>query len=330
MYDISGELKDKIKMVNKVLLNKYEEVLSIDREYLRGYINSRIGPILKIDKFTEKELKKYTELGGILGVDGSKNRMGGAHPHFLEVYQGLAKSTLYKDKPIYKVDFYTPLYTEEEEANWLEEDVVRDEKISNKKLAAIEVEAALEGVQELNPYAVMMDGSLIRYKIVCSEKWERLKEECEKRNILLVGVIKDIKTSIIKESIKEDNFLPIKECFHDKELLYGLLDYGEVILTNINTKKEMRGFASLFMRSSQAPTVIGMDILKSQQSHILEMARLVFTLTPKYSRGVPLWLDIIDNEVKIPDQMIRGILESYLDRRIFEMLFVSERDKRTM
>jgi len=60
------------------------------------------------------------------------------------------------------------------------------------------------------------------------------------------------------------------------------------------------------------------------------MARLVFTLTPKYSRGVPLWLDIIDNEVKIPDQMIRGILESYLDRRIFEMLFVSERDKRTM
>jgi len=91
------------------------------------------------------------------------------------------------------VDFYTPLYTEEEEANWLEEDVVRDEKISNKKLAAIEVEAALEGVQELNPYAVMMDGSLIRYKIVCSEKWERLKEECEKRNILLVGVIKDIK-----------------------------------------------------------------------------------------------------------------------------------------
>jgi len=228
------------------------------------------------------------------------------------------------------VDFYTPLYTEEEEANWLEEDVVRDEKISNKKLAAIEVEAALEGVQELNPYAVMMDGSLIRYKIVCSEKWERLKEECEKRNILLVGVIKDIKTSIIKESIKEDNSLPIKECFHDKELLYGLLDYGEVILTNINTKKEMRGFASLFMRSSQAPTVIGMDILKSQQSHILEMARLVFTLTPKYSRGVPLWLDIIDNEVKIPDQMIRGILESYLDRRIFEMLFVSERDKRTM
>jgi len=60
------------------------------------------------------------------------------------------------------------------------------------------------------------------------------------------------------------------------------------------------------------------------------MARLVFTLTPQSSRGVPLWMDIIDSEVKIPDQMIKGFLESYLDRRIFEMLFISERDKRTM
>lgn len=330
MYDISKELKNKIKFVNQVLLNKYEEVLSIDRQFLREYINSKIGSILKIEKFTEEELKKYTALGGILGVDGSKNRMGGAHPHFIEVYQGLAKSTLYKDKPIYKVDFYTPLYSEEEEVNILEEDSVRNEKISNKKLAAIEVEAALEGIKKLKPYAVIMDGSLIRYKIVCSEKWEQLKEECERRNILLVGVIKDIKTSIIREALKEDNSLPIKEFFHDRELLYGLLDYGEVILTSINTRKEKRGFTSLFMRSSLEPTVIGMDMLKSQQNYLLEMARLIFTLTPQSSRGVPLWLDIIDSEVKIPDQMIKGLLESYLDRRLFEMLFISERDKRTI
>ncbi len=330
MYNISQELKSKIMFVNKVLLDKYEEVLSMDRNILRSYINDNVGSILKIEKFTEEELKRYTQLGGILGVDGSKNRMGGTHPHFIEVYQGLAKSTLHKDKPIYKVDFYTPLYSEEEETNLLEEDSEKDQKISNKKLAAIEIEAALEGINMLKPYAVMMDGSLIRYKIVCSDKWQELKEECERRNIILVGVIKDIKTSIIRESIEEEYSLPIKECFYDRELLYGLLDYGEVILTNINTKKEERGFASLFMRSSQSPTVIGMDILKSQQSRILEMARLIFTLTPKASRGVPLWLDIIDSEVKIPDQMIKGLLESYLDRKILEMLFISERDKRTM
>lgn len=329
MYKISEELKDKIMFVNRVLLDKYEEVLSMDRESLRSYINSQVGPILKIEKFTEEELKKYTKVGGIIGVDGSKNRIGGAYPHFIEVFQGLAKSTLHKEEPVYKVDFYTPLYTELEEPNLLEEDTERDEKISNKKLASIEVDAALEGIKKFDPYAVMMDGSLIRYKIVCSEKWQELKEECERRNIILVGVIKDIKTSIIRDSLKEDNYLK-EECFYDRELLYGLLDYGEVIFTNIETKKEKRGFASLFMRSSQSPAVIGMDILKSQQRYLLEMARLVFTLTPQSSRGVPLWMDIIDSEVKIPDQMIKGFLESYLDRRIFEMLFISERDKRTM
>lgn len=330
MYNVSQELKNKIMLVNKVLLDKYGEVLSMDRNALRDYINSKVGCILKIDKFTDEELKRYTNLGGILGVDGSKNRMGGAHPHFIEVYQGLAKSTLHKERPIYKVDFYTPLYSEEEETNPLEENTEEDQRISNKKLAAIEIEAALEGINAFNPYAVMMDGSLIRYKIVCSDKWQELKEECERRNIILVGIIKDIKTSIIRESIDEDGSIPIKEFFYDRELLYGLLEYGEVILTNINTKKEERGFTSLFMRSSQSPIVIGMDILNSQQSCLLEMARLVFTLTPKASRGVPLWLDIIDSEVKIPDQMIRGLLESYLDRKILEMLFISERDKRTM
>ena len=84
------------------------------------------------------------------------------------------------------------------------------------------------------------------------------------------------------------------------------------------------------MRSSQAPTVIGMDILDSQKSHLEEMARLVLSLTPEDGRGVPLWIDIVDSEVKIPDQMIRGLLESYLNREILEMFFISERDKRTL
>ncbi len=59
------------------------------------------------------------------------------------------------------------------------------------------------------------------------------------------------------------------------------------------------------------------------------MARLVFTLTPENSRGVPpLWLDIVDKEVKISDEIMRGLMERYMDRGIYERFFVSERDKR--
>jgi len=60
------------------------------------------------------------------------------------------------------------------------------------------------------------------------------------------------------------------------------------------------------------------------------MAKLIVTLTPENSRGVPLFLDIVDKEVKITDDLIEALLERYLDRDIYERLFVSERDKRNL
>lgn len=330
MYNINEDLKEKIIYLNKMLSEKYNDLLSLDKSFLREFIQNNVGPITKIEKLTIEELTNYAVKGGILGVDGSNNRLGGDYPHFVEIYQGLAKSTIHKDKPIYKTDFYTPLYSEKKDSV-LEDVVEGDESIRQRKLSTIEVEVALEGVRKLKPYAVIMDGSLIRYHIESYDIWSQLKKECEERGIILIGVIKDIKTSIIGDLFIKDKSLGIKECFYDRELLYGILEYGEMIpiKPDVSNKTE-HGFSSLFMRSSDEPTVIGMDILDSQRYYIEEMARLVFSLTPKDGRGVPLWIDIIDSEVKIPDKMIRGLLENYLDREILEMFFISERDKRTM
>lgn len=157
MYNINEELKEKISDLNKVLLDKYKDVLSIDKIFFRKFIEENVGPIIRLEKLTKEELNNCAEKGGILGVDGSNNRMGGAYPHFVEIYQGLAKSTLHKDKPIYKTDFYTPLYPEREESP-LENTVEGEESIRKSKLSTIEVEAALEGIRVFNPYAVIMDG----------------------------------------------------------------------------------------------------------------------------------------------------------------------------
>lgn len=332
MYSINEELKEKISYLNRVLSDKYRDILSLDKGFIRNFIEKNIGPIIKIDKLAKEELAYYSERGGILGVDGSSNRIGGAYPHFIEIYQGLAKSTLYKDKPIYKTDFYTPLYMDDRSPleNSPEEEII----IRQNKLSTVEIEAALEGIRKFHPYAVIMDGSLIRYAIESSAKWKELREVCEKKGILLIGVIEDIKTSIIGNKLKEDKSLSIKECFYDRELLYGLLEYGEVILIESQASKKARkgdeGFASLFMRSSQAPAVIGMDILDSQREDLEEMARLILTLTPKDGRGIPLWIDIVDSEVRIPDKMIRTLLEANLDRKILEIFFISQREKRTL
>ena len=113
-------------------------------------------------------------------------------------------------------------------------------------------------------------------------------------------------------------------------MLYGVLEHGEMILIRHSAnKKEPEGYASVFMRTSLQPTVVGMDIIESQREYIEDMARLVYTLTPENSRGVPLWLDIVDKEVKISDDIMRGLMERYMDRGLYERFFVSERDKRT-
>lgn len=92
--------------------------------------------------------------------------------------------------------------------------------------------------------------------------------------------------------------------------------------------KHRSGYSSVFMRSSMSPSVIGMDIIDTQKDHLEEMARLVFTLTPENSRGIPLWLDLVDKEVKISDALMKGLIERYMDKDIYERFFVSERSKR--
>lgn len=323
MYYINKELEEKVKDINFLLENKYKGLLAMDDKFFRNFLEKNIGTIKKIERFNQKELSSYGKKGGIVAVDGSSNKMGGAYPHFIEIYQGLAKSTIYKDKAIYKIDFHTPLY---DEADLDEESSIRREKLS-----AIEIEAALESIDKLKPYAIIMDGSLIRYDIESYNRWMELRTRCEEKGIILVGVIKDIKTNIIGEALKEDKNLEIDDLFYDRELLYGKLQYGEAIFIEEGiSKKTKEGFNSLFLQSSKTPAVIGMDILDSQKEHLEEMARLVLSLTPADGRGVPLWIDIIDMEVRIPDKIIRGLLESHISREILEMLFISERDKRTL
>lgn len=327
IYTIHNELKEKISNLNNLIQDRYNEVLSLDRNVFRNFIREHIGPIESIKKLPNNQLALYEAKGGIVGVDGSTNRMGGAFPHFVDVFQGLAKSTIIKDKPIFKADLYTPLFSDKDK-NVLEEDKKEMADKRNQLLASIEVEVALEAVRKYKPYVMLMDGSLIRYNISSYDLWMNLREECEKEGILLVGVIKDIKTSIIGGKLGE--IYPRMDIdSYDRELLFGQLDYGEMIVIKDEVnKKNVEGYSSIFMRSSLAPTVIGMDIIDSQKEYLEEMGRLVFTLTPENSRGVPLWLDIVDKEVQVSDAIMKGLMERYMDRDLYERFFVSERAKR--
>ena len=311
LQDLEGQLRE----VNKSLKDKYDFIFNLDNEAFRKELTENVGRLIKMEKFPKEKLSKYKRT---VGVDGSNNRSGGAFPHFIEIFQGLAKST--DGNEVYKNKVYTPTLN----------DIYEDKNLSQKYLATIEIETALEYINKFDFDYLMMDGGFIRYKINCLDLFTELRETCEAKNIILFGVIKDLKTNVIARSLEID------ESIYDREILFNRLKTGEAVLIRNEINKKFikdglgEGFSSAFMRTSKFPGAVGLDILDTQEKYLEEISNLIYTLTPMSSRGVPLWLDIVDKDVKITDEILTTLLEEYLDRDVYERFFISERDKRTL
>lgn len=311
LQDLEGQLRE----VNKNLKDKYDFIFSLDNDTFRKELTENVGRLIEMEKFSKEKLSKYKRT---VGVDGSNNRSGGAFPHFIEIFQGLAKST--DGNEVYKNKVYTPTLN----------DIYEDKNLSQKYLATIEIETALGYINKFNLDYLMMDGGFIRYKINCLDLFTELRETCEAKNIILFGLIKDLKTNVIARSLEID------ESIYDREILFNRLKTGEAVLIRNEINKKFikdglgEGFSSAFMRTSKFPGAVGLDILDTQEKYLEEISSLIYTLTPMSSRGVPLWLDIVDKDVKITDEILTTLLEEYLDRDVYERFFISERDKRTL
>ncbi len=103
------------------------------------------------------------------------------------------------------------------------------------------------------------------------------------------------------------------------------MEVGEILEVAPGLFKE--GFRTCFMRASVDPKPIGIDLLEEQQGYLKEVVDLVYTLTPSDGRGIPLWLDIIDENVRISDEVMKGLLNKYLGEEYVEFL-MPKREKR--
>lgn len=310
------EFKRQMGALNRVLKEKYDPLFALTGEELKRSIGEEVGTFVSMEPLTDRELK---DLGLVAGVDGSVARAGGAYPHYLELFQGLALSVLGDIHQIRKI--YTPVLTDDDAAG--------AEKIRDRYLAEVEMDAAIGLIEETDTGVLMMDGGLLRYRINSPKKWEDLRDLCLKRGVLLVGAIKDIKTKEIAERTGK------ARAFYDREILAGKLRRGELLLLKERSfeeagemSKEAAGLVSGFYRPTDHWEVVGLDVLKEQKGAVLTLARLLYTLTPKKGRGVPFWIDVVDARVKVSPEDIRRLMEETLDRAMMERFFISERDRR--
>lgn len=313
---MEDKIISKLKTLNEELNRKYFLLDSFSISEKKKILNG-FGLFENIEPMNKESLEKLKERGGVYAVDGSTNRYGGAFPHYIQIFRGLAMKDIKENKE--SVEVYCPL---------LEDiDIYEENKTLDKLLAAVELEAAIEATYD-NPSVIMMDGSLIRYRILNENKWEKLKNIAIEKNIYIVGVIEDIKTNLVYENIKEDYS---SEFFYDREFLFNCLEYKEAFIPNEkDSGKDSYKIRSSFIRSSFEPAVIAVDMVEEQFSNIRDILSLVLSLTNKNSRGIPYILDLVDMKARLTNKKMKYLSESYITKGRFELLFHSQRDKRSM
>lgn len=316
MLPVSDELKQKLQEANRKLRQAYPSE-ALNARQIRDSLK-QVGKLRKIEKWSSQELKEWLQGGTLVGVDGSVNSTPGSYPHTLSFFQALAKGT--KGEEHWAAELYTPLLDPDEEG--VEGRLAREANRRGTILSALEMDVALEAIQKWSPRVVMMDGSLLHFRIDDADRWSYLVEEALKRDILLVGVSEEIGTSSLARLL-----FPHYPAWSDRDLFYGVLELGEVY----ETKEELDTNGQLWksvLRSSVSPQPIGVDGLVEQEEYREELIRLVYTLTPRQGRGVPFWLDIIDTQVRVTDPLVKAMVEKYIDPDLQHRLLLPKRSER--
>jgi len=326
MLGIDESLKSQLRDVNKKLTEKYKNAANPVRSDLRQLIDGSVGKIRPLRKMTPAQLQDWTQGKSVVAVDGSVNQVGGTYPHYLALIQAVAKGTR-AGEVITRSGVYAPLLEDPDAEREKDGRPPGEGRARTRLMARLEMQAAKEAIAAFAPRLVMMDGSLIHYRIEDAAAWSDLSTFAAASGTLLVGVTEEIGTQIVSTALQEalpDNMRD----FHDRELLFGLLEYGEILEIESGRGREAAGLRTCFLRPAADPQVIGVDMLREQVAEMPAAADFLFTLTPAAGRGVPVWLDIIDSEVRLTDAMVESLIDAYLDADLKQQLFVPKRKNR--
>jgi hypothetical protein len=315
LLPVSEELKEKLKKLNRTLRKVYSPS-AFDEEKIRARL-AEVGKFHRIEKWRDEEIRDWLRGKSVIGVDGSVNSTRGPQTRTLSVFQALAKGTRGEEK--WGADVYTPLLGEGEADDG---QAAREANKRGAILSRLEMRVAREAIGEWKPRVVLMDGSLLHFFISDAHSWERLVALAEENGVLLVGVAEEISTSRLAKEL-----FPEYPAWSDRDLLYGVLKVGEAFEWE-DWSPAGSGMWRMAFRSSKSPQPIGLDGLLSQAGERLELVKLVYSLTPEQGRGIPFWLDIVDNQVRVTDPLVEMMVDQFIDPDLRHRLLSAKRSER--
>lgn len=324
-----------LKQLNGRLMDALSAGRLGSREERRRVLREQVGQIRPLRRLDAAAMKAVLAGRVMVGVDGSVNTYGGQYPYYVDLIRALAKPT--EGEPVIRRRIHCPMppadSADEETASRTDSD------LRQRLLAELEVEAAQAAIKAHRPSVLVMDGPLVRFDMRTRESFINLCKNAISENILLLGCIENIESRVIGEVLGEQVPAGWRNRY-DRDLLWGTLKYGEVLEVGAAAKGSQDRYQAgsdppsalsfpirtWFLRSAHDPAVIGLDILEAQADRAGPVADLLFTLSPPDGRGIPVWLDLVDREVRLTQTELEAYMQ-FLDPEVKRVL-AAKRDQR--
>ena len=348
------QLAEELKGLNDNLQSRRRE--RADRSALRAGLETAVGEFRQARKLSEDQVRDLFGGRGLVGCDGSVNQVGGNYPYTIHLFKSLAKSSLKNSNgqsAVEKVRLFTPLQSashrmvrelmearrneirvEPQDEREVEAELAEAQAylmLCDQIMVEMELEAAMEAMERFDPRLLLMDGGFSRLKGKGGDKWEQFAEMALDRNTIIVGVIEEVGSYRLKSRLDEvsDALLEGFVRGHDREILFNTMEEGEWLKTFFH-RPIKNEFYTVFNRLSDQPQAGACDFLREQaEGELVEgVLDYLYTITPAKSRGIPLWLDLVDAEVRLTKKQIDMIVGTNIDLENIETFLRPQRERR--
>lgn len=254
-------------------------------------------------------------------VDGSYVSFGSPFPYVVEVYRALARTT--RGAAVVQTDLFCPLRPTDAKRFDAMDPGGSEDKLGafrHSLLTSLEVRAGLELVEKHRPDLLLLDGGLLPVEHHAAEAWAELCEMADRVGTTLVGVIEDIATHELGKLIGAGPAF-------DREVLDNVLEPGEAFIPDQDHAVKSERYATAFVRWASEPRPVGVDVRLRDAKRLPEILDMLGTTVPAHGRGIPLWLDVIDRDVRLHQHEVEQWLRVGLGP-LYDAILVLHRRRR--